>query len=180
MKALLLFAIAPLLFSSQAHADTKFYLEPYLGYHTNAEFHFSAGNSPSASGLTYGGRVGADYMNLLLGLDYMSGSWTDDASPKDTITPGNLGFFVGYVFPAMVKVYGTYFFADKYKFSNSQGTDNYGGTEIKLGIGLTSLPVITVNFEYAFGKLTTDNGNTMSNSADVSYFGLVIGLPLEF
>jgi hypothetical protein len=165
-------------FSVAATAETNFYIEPYLGYHANASFGFPT--SVTASGLTYGARAGGDFMSIIFGLDYMTGSWSDNGNPKDSITPGNLGLFAGYVFPMFLKVYGTYFFDEKYKFSNSNASDNYGGTEIKLGVGYTALPFITLNLEYAFGKLTKDNGNAMNSDASVSYFGLVVGLPLEF
>ncbi len=158
----------------QSHA-TALYLEPYLGYHTNAEFKFS-GSTDTASGLTYGARAGGDYMNFLFGLDYMTGAWS---SSNANIVPANLGLFVGYVFPTMLKGYLTYFFDEKYKFSGKSSSADYGGTEFKLGLGFTDLPVITLNIEYGFGTLNKRDGSPM-NDVKVSYFGLVIGCPFEF
>lgn len=168
MKRLLILLAFTFSFSSHA---TAIYLEPYLGYHVNAEFKFSGG-SETASGLTYGGRFGGDSMGFLFGLDYMTGSWS---SSRNNITPSNIGVFAGYVFPAMMKAYVTYFFDEKYKF----GSTDLGGTEFKLGVAMTTLPVITLGIEYAFGTLTKSNGSAMSD-VKVSYFGLVVGVPFEF
>ena len=172
MKRLLILLAFTFSFSSHA---TAIYLEPYLGYHTNAEFKFS-GNTESASGLTYGGRFGGDYMKFIFGLDYMTGSWS---SSRNTIVPSNIGLFAGYIFPEMMKVYLTYFFDEKYKFSGNNSSVDYGGTEFKLGLGFTTLPVVTINIEYGFGTLNKSNGSPM-NDVKVSYFGLVVGVPFEF
>lgn len=174
-RALLVFAL--LFFSLRAHA-TDLLIEPYLSY-TIAAKYAESNKTPTANGLTYGARLGGDYMNFQFGVDYMTGSWTDDQSPQDTITPSNLGIFLGFKFPAMIRIYGDYFFNEEYKFKNSGGSHNYEGTEFRFGLGITSLPIVDINFEYGMGTLTTDNGNTMNQTIKVTYYGLGLSFPIE-
>ncbi len=165
-----------LFFLSPAASATDVLIEPYLGYHWSK---FSFGNStPDATGLTFGGRFGGDFQDFQFGLDYMTGSWKDDQNPSDSITPGNFGVFVGYKFPEMTRFYATYFFNEQYKFSNG-GSTTYDGTEFRFGVGITTLPVININFEYGSGTIANANGHSIS-AALVSYFGLVISAPFEF
>lgn len=178
MAARFLLLVIALYLPLSAMAQTSLYLEPYIGYHTNIEFKHP-NSTDTASGFTYGGRLGIDYQNLLLALDYMSGAWTDDQSPKDNITPENLGIFIGYKFP-MFKVYGDFFFDEKYKFSSSSGSGSYTGTEFKLGVAYTDLPVVNIGVEYGFGSLDKNNGSSMNSDIKVSYIGLVLSAPFEF
>ena len=166
-------------FSTHAGA-TQLLIEPYLSYTISAKYS-EPNKTPTASGMTYGGRLGGDYQGFQFGVDYMTGSWTDDQNPQDTITPSNFGIFLGFKFPAApVRIYGDYFFNEEYKFKRSNGSDNYEGTEFRFGLGLTMLPVVNINFEYGMGTLTTDNGTTMNQTIKVSYYGIGISVPLEF
>lgn len=167
-----------MIFTSSAWA-TDLLIEPYLSYTIAAKFKESS-KTPTADGLTYGGRLGGDYMNFQFGVDYMTGNWSDDQSPSDTITPSNFGIFFGFKFPAMIRVYGDYFFNEEYKFKSSSGSNNYEGTEFKFGLGITTLPLVNINLEYGMGTLTTDNGTTMNQNIKVTYYGIGLSVPLEF
>jgi hypothetical protein len=160
-------------FSAGSVMAEDYLIEPYLGYHAGDRK--SGSTSIGMNGVTYGARAGLDYYNLQFGLDYMSGKWTDDQSPAQKVTPNNFGIFVGFKFPAVLRAYGTYFFNEKYKNSKT-----YEGTEFRIGLGLTTLPLINLNFEYAFGKLATVNGGTLSPNNSVHYAGITVSLPLEF
>lgn len=167
-----------LLVISWSASATDLLIEPYLGYHVGK---FTEPNkTPTSTGLTYGGRLGGDFNNFQFGIDYMTGNWTDDQKPQDTITPSNFGIFLGFKFPAILRIYGSYFFNEQYKFKNSNGSDNYDGTEFRFGLGITTLPIVNINFEYGFGTLTTDNGTTMNQTWKVAYYGLALSVPLEF
>jgi hypothetical protein len=166
-----------LLFTLNARAD--FLFEPYVGFEM-AKFKPSGGSSKDSTGITFGGRFGYIFASeFQLGVDYMAGTWWDDASPKDDIRPNNLGIFVGYKFPTMVRLYGVYFFNEEYIFKNNNSSTDYEGTEFKLGVGITELPVINLNVEYAWGTLDRANGNS-TNDVKVTYLGVLISVPLTF
>lgn len=174
-----LFLFVGLLFFSCGARATDLLIEPYLSYTVAAKYS-EQNKTPTANGVTYGGRLGGDFNGLQFGVDYMTGAWTDDQSPQDTITPSNFGAFLGFKFPAMLRVYGDYFFNEQYKFKNSGGSNNYEGTEFRFGLGITSLPIVEINIEYGTGSLTTDNGNTMNQTIKVNYYGLGLSCPFEF
>src|SRR5262249_2347880 len=132
-------------------------VEPYLGYHTGKVKQTGA-TDITGKGVTFGGRFGYQQMGFSAGLDYMTGKWTNDATPSADISPTDLGFFVGFNFPMMVRVYGVYNFQVKEKVSSSAFNVTDEGNGIKLGVGFTSLPFVAINLEYLSSKLTKQNG----------------------
>lgn len=163
---------------SSASADIL--VEPYLGYYTGK---YEVGStSEDFSGLGFGARVGYKHMlGLMLGLDYMTGKMEDKAAVKSDITPNQLGFFVGYEFPILLRVYGVYNFMDKTEGKNSTGTTKYeGDSGVKLGVGFTPLPLLSVNLEYGFSSYDEANGHSLSPTFDTKYYGLSVSLPLTF
>lgn len=166
----------PLLFVSQAHAGIL--LEPYLGYHTG---NYKVGNGKyDMNGPTFGGRVGYQNLGLFLGVDYMLGKWKDDASDSRDASPTDLGLFVGYEFPVMLRVYATYAFDSELKLKGGAINDKYEGTSMKFGLGFTALPMVSVNLEYITGTYDEANGVSLASKLKTSMYGLSVSLPLVF
>src|SRR5437868_5907357 len=99
----LIFAAA---FVSNAHAGLL--IEPYLGYHLG-KYERSGTYERDQSGLSLGGRLGYQHtLGPMLGVDFQTGMWSDDANPKNDLTPTNISLFAGFEFPIMLRVYAAY------------------------------------------------------------------------
>ncbi len=163
-------------FTYRAHAD--FLLEPYLGYHMGEWEQGTSGED--MTGITYGGRVGYTSMGLMAGVDYMMGMWEDESNPKNDVTPSDLGLFIGYNFPAMLRIYGVFGLDPlnpTLKFKNTGGNTKYEGTTMKVGLGFKVMPVC-VNFEYILGTYDEANGNSMTTDLKTKMLGLTVSFPL--
>jgi hypothetical protein len=159
-------------------AHAALLLEPYLGYHLGS-WDNNNGSTQNQRGVTYGGRIGYQSLGFMVGGDFMTGSWADNASPSsNSITPNDLGIFAGFNFPMFLRVYGVYDFSAQRKFSSSTASDTFKGSDVKLGVGLTMFPLISLNFEYMMGTfLKDDKGSLLHNFTD-KMFGLTVSLPL--
>ena len=153
-------------------------VEPYLGFDTG---HWTAGSaSSSMSGATYGARLGYQELGFMAGLDYMTGHWTDNATPSDTWNPSDFSLFVGFNFPVMLRVYAEYGFSSRLSGSNSNGSNNIKGNDLKLGVGFTMFPLVSINVEYLAGTYTKDSSGTLTDNLSDKMIGLNVSLPLTF
>src|SRR5665213_583818 len=158
-----------LLFAASAHADLL--IEPYIGYSTG---HWTQGNTTqSQSGVDYGARLGYQSLGFMVGLDYMTGNQTDNSTNAYTITPNDLGVFVGYKFPVLLRVYGVYNFMSDPKYVNGSSSVKPDGSSYKLGLRFTGLPFVVSGLEYYGGTYTKDKvSNTSLNpNLTTSMFG---------
>jgi hypothetical protein len=176
MKKLFSVLILGFLINVPAHANLL--LEPYLQYGVGS-WDDNNGNNQTQKGASFGGRVGYQSLGFMMGGDFMTGSWTDNATTSNTITPTDLGVFVGFNFPLFLRVWGTYDFSAQRKFSALN--DTFKGSDVKLGLGLTMFPLISVNFEYVMGTFNKDsvNGTLVHNLTDKLFF-VGVSLPLNF
>ena len=177
--------IAMMIMTPRAHASLL--LEPYLGYYTGSVTCCSPSLSRNQNGVAYGARVGYENLGFMIGLDAMTGNWSvasGGGQDSGSTTPTDLGIFVGYNFPVMVRIYGEYGFSaqNKYTIDGYSTTDK--GTNIKLGVGFTVYPMVSINLEYISDTYTkysdsTSSGNNSPNITDAMY-GLSISVPLTF
>jgi hypothetical protein len=183
---------------SSSSSDTKggFLIEPYLGYYFGSwkcsdTNNCSAPTSEPYSGVVYGGRVGYEYMNFIFGADYMGGSWSASYSNSglsfsDTYDPTNLGVFVGYDMPILLRFYGEYIVSaslddtSKNPLSTTSGT--LTGSGIKLGVGFKVLPFLVINAEYLQNSYDKSKQNSLttnfSPATTYSSYGVSVSLPL--
>lgn len=174
-------ALSALAFVSTAQADIL--LEPYLGYQTGT-LKMTGSTDTKATGLVYGARAGYQSLGLMVGLDYLTGALKDDDTPSADVTPSDLGIFAGYNFPVMLRVYGVYVLKAESKSKDSSGTATLKeGKGIKLGVGFTPLPLVSINLEYfqnEYDKVDV-GGTTYTNlNPKTSGYGLTVSLPLTF
>lgn len=154
-------------------------LEPYLGYHMGKIKQSTT--EMDSSGIAMGGRIGYAQMGLGGGLDVMQGTWTAKKnSVKYDTAPSDLGIFVAYTFPVMIRAYAGYNFQSNTSLKDTSGTTKLKGSGMKLGVGLTTLPFVAINLEYRTSTYTKDSdGNTLANSLKEDTYGLVVSLPLD-
>ncbi|MCO4793948.1 MAG: outer membrane beta-barrel protein [Bacteriovoracaceae bacterium] len=163
MKTFSLITLLTLFFSAQASAG--FLIEPYLGYVIAGETtdtNYTPVVTTEYSGLNLGGRLGFQYLGLMAGAQYEMMSTDLDVTQvgtgtaKDAVKKSNMGIFVGYNFPMMLRVWGTYFLdstlegddPNKAGLQYINSTDTISGGGYALGVGFTALPFISLNLEY--------------------------------
>lgn len=156
-------------------AQADILIEPYAGYYMGK---YSGGtNSYNANGSALGARLGYQSLGFMLGADYLTGAWTGDTSPKTNFKPSYIGAFVGYNFPILLRAYAEY---DVVANDVSSGQTNKG-TAIKLGLGYTALPFLSINFEIinsTFTKTSIDGtDSTLSPNLTATMYGVSISLP---
>lgn len=140
------------IFTSTAQAGIL--VEPYVGY--------SIGLSKDYGNTTYdyktpqfGARLGYQFLGLMAGIDYsLSSSFdlsqknkTTGATSKVSSDKNQLGLFVGYEFPILLRAWGTYFLDSNLNKSSTPGKA-YSGNGYALGAGFTGLPFVSLNLEY--------------------------------
>lgn len=175
MKSILI-ALALLVSYVPAHADLL--LEPYVGYYFGESD--DGTDKDDVTGPGYGARIGYQSLGFMVGGDFMTGSWEADSTPKTDITPTMMGVFAGYNFPILLRVYGVYNITTKSKTESSGSSFDLEGESIKLGVGTTVLPFVSVNFEYITATFDEADGQTLTPSIKHKMYGLSVSLPLTF
>ena len=175
----LLSAIAVLTFNQAAKAGIL--LEPYLGYVVSGQAKTSS--TSNYKGTVYGARVGYSVLNFAVGAEYAATSFTDDSSPQQTITGGDLGLFGAFTFPVLVRAYATYIPSPILKASSVGPTITYkSGNIIKLGVGFTVLPLVNIGLEYTTGTYSkVDFGGpdfNLLNNLNTTSYALVVSVPI--
>ncbi len=159
-------------------AQADILLEPYIGYYTGKNDDGSSETKFKGVGL--GGRVGYQSMGFMVGGEYMTGKWSDDDDPSNDITPSVLGVFVGYNFPVLLRVWGTYGLSVKSKVDDGTNSFDLKGDAIKLGVGCTVLPLVSINLEYMSSSFDEMDGQSLSTDVTQKTYGLSVSLPLTF
>mgnify|MGYP003688564919 CR=1 FL=1 len=93
-----------------------------------------------------------------------------------------LGFFVGYELPMMVRFWGTYIFSMEGIDDDDTEIKVLDGSGMVFGVGFKVMPFISLNFEIsnlATAKRETTVGEA-DYDADYSAYTLGISLPLNF
>ena len=170
-KRLLLAAALTVGFSAQA----GIHLEPYLGYAVSGEYNSGGTTKPDyTGGPLLGARVGYGMMGLFVAGDYQMGTLTRDSTPEADFDESHLGISVGYEFPILLRIYGTYFLAAEAETTGS----TLKGTGTKVGIGYTGLPFLALNFEMHQYSYDEVNGINLSSDLETQYYAISLSLPL--
>ncbi len=159
-----------------AHADLL--LEPYVGYHTGDLKR--PGFDADFNGTTIGARIGYQQLGAMVGVDYFTGMWDDDANPSGDDTPSVFGIFAGYNFPVLLRAYAGYNFMTDLKREAGGGSTKYEGSSIKLGVQTTILPFVAVGLEYWTAEFDEADGNSLSPELEGKGIGLIVSLPMTF
>lgn len=185
MKKLFVFAAAVFFVGATvAPAHAGVLLEPYLGYATGDSEYFNGIKmvTEDASGLVYGARVGYSTLGLAFGAEYQGGAIDIDVKTNDKAKTSDIGVFVGYTFPVMLRVFGTYFFQSKadYESDEAQAEGELSGSAMKVGVGYTGLPLVAINLEYYMGKFDEFDDKALEKDTKVNVIMLSVSLPFTF
>tara|TARA_Y100000780_G_scaffold232591_1_gene267920 strand:- start:15381 stop:15959 length:579 start_codon:yes stop_codon:yes gene_type:complete len=142
--------IALFTFSSATQAGAL--IEPYLGYgigsgdRNNTDYDY---NTPQ-----FGARLGYQMLGLMGGIDYSLApefdleAETAGSTSKIDTDKNQLGLFVGYEFPILLRAWATYYLSSKLETTSATATTEYSGGGYALGVGFTGLPFVSLNLEY--------------------------------
>ena len=173
MKKLVVMLAMVLGFSATAKADIL--IEPYLGY----EFGKTSDPKGKFSGSALGARIAYKLPAFVwLGLDATMGTsgeidWDASGSGTTDAKRETLSAVVGVDLPILLRAWAAYGFHNKLK--PDVGSD-IEGKNIKLGIGFTALPFVSLNLEYIKDEYDKPTGTDLKTENLM----LSVSLPLEF
>ncbi len=180
-KSLLLLTALISLFYYTKDAQASFLLEPYTGLNI-----VSKGKTESEdfdiSGYTVGGRVGFQNLGVMLGLDGRRFAFDFDPEKSSgyEATGSSLGFFVGYDFLILLRVYATYLFSGEFE-NDKDNLKLTEGSGYIVGVGYKVLPYLSVNFDVMNLSTSKREFNSVTSDYDVDYslYLLSVSLPIN-
>lgn len=168
-------------------ANASLLIEPHLGYNVSGGQAVYGTQKYDYTGAQYGARLGMQALGFMGGLDYTHSSFNlknttiaTSASSTDASTQDDIGVFVGYNAPILIRGWIGYYFSTKLKYP-SNTSDYYTGTATELGLGFTPMPLISLNVMYrmiAFSKAHYSDGT--SGTVTYSPKEIVLGVSLPF
>ncbi len=195
MKSIFFALLIALSFSSKSFAG--WHVEPYLGYMLLGD----ADDDSTSSGVEYdldyhpfllGGRFGYNLAGFIGGLDFsLSPNFTLKSSSKTSGTETStkydysasyMGLFVGYNFPAMFRLWITYYLRAELEGEELPVRDDeLKGNGFGLGFGYTGLPIPALSLNAELRKPTFDESFDKSSGTTrvVDYSALELFLSLS-
>ncbi|MCB0414631.1 MAG: hypothetical protein KDD50_09870 [Bdellovibrionales bacterium] len=175
----LILSVAAMLFLISFEAQAGIYIEPYLGYNggTLSTTVSSVAISDALSGTMFGARVGYSIPTLWVGLDYSMASGlqsyaASQASLGSSADISRTGITAGFTLIPMFDFMAGYVMSSKIKM----GSTELSGKGVKLGLGWTMLPLISLVFEYQ--TLSYDNVSVFTDSTE-TVLSASVSLPLD-
>jgi hypothetical protein len=165
-----------LLLGFTINANAGLLLEPYIGYNFAAVE--DDGEGSAATGAMVGGRVGMTILGTaFIALDYSTGKldWEPEGGSTAELdgTMTRAGITVG----ADIPVAPIRLWAGWYQMEYDPGLNDLEGDGIKLGAGLTVLPIVDINLEYFNGEFDENDGISID---DVTEKGLMLSVSAPF
>lgn len=175
-KNMILIVVMVFFFQLSQNAKAAFYLEPFVGIMVNSEFE-QGNDDGDISGSQVGARVGWTRMGLSLGLDGRRVSSNFDSSTGDAdYTATQAGFFIGYEFPILLRVWANYVFSSNASNDDDSDVKLTEGSGYTLGVGYKALPFLSVNLEIFstdYDKLEFDGGDS---DIEFESSGMILGI----
>ncbi|HEX4923979.1 MAG TPA: hypothetical protein VFV50_07830 [Bdellovibrionales bacterium] len=164
---------AMLTLSCGSLASAALLLEPGVAYRTGT-YDGGAGNTGKVTGVGLNARAAFALPVLFAGVDlsYMFGNTTPDNGPSSDTTAVSFGPVVGASLPALpLRLWAAYLLWD-YSTQKISGPPSYdvisSGTAMKLGLGYTAIPLLSVNLEYVMHTYTKAENKLTSTTSDLS------------
>lgn len=188
-----LLALTGIIFATQA-ASAGLLLEPYLGYGMgNISATSKVGNvdaGGTTNGIGAGLRLGyklpvmfwfaADY-GMITGGKAKFSSQDYDAKGSD------LWLDVGVDLPVLLRIWAGYGIQNTYDIDVNGTSDKYtGGSNMKLGLGFTFLPLVSLNLEYMMYSFADNEYGSVGNKSIDTYYkdhsqnNLLVSVSLPF
>jgi len=171
--------------------------EPYIGFNISGKsnqqtYTNSSGNytySNKYNGPQMGARLGYDVLGLMGGISFNHAFYTlkeenSGASTETDSKRNDIGIFIGYNLPLILRAWLGYSFSVKETLSASE--DYKSGSAVELGVGYTALPFLSINLEIKSFTYTTNHSatagtdTTYSPNVKTSELVLSVGAPLNF
>ncbi len=162
-----------------AQANSAILIDPSLG--TNIGYNMKGnGVDSDFSGTGFGGRFGLDYLGVMFGLDYHrhSGELEQANGAKFDSTLTETAVFVGYDAPVLFRVWGAMLL--KGELDVEGGSDFTEASGIKLGLGFTVLPLVSINIEHRSYEYEKLDGVTASEKYKNKGMFLSVSFPISF
>ncbi len=174
-------------------AQAGLLIEPHVayGFLGNADYNQL---KITYSGAQYGGKLGYQFFGLMAGLDYTHstiGYKTDFLGTTYNLDydRDQVGAFIGYKFPILLRAWAGYYFSDKITASSTSiiaGNGDYStGSGTELGLGFTGFPFVSVNLLYRTSSYdssfnaSTGVKSSLSPKIDTSEIALGVSLPIN-
>lgn len=181
--------VSSLLFATNTYA--LLLVEPHIGLNLSGTGHNSLvpAKTFQYTGGQYGLKLGAKYMQAMAGLDYNHSSFDLMTSGySNSFTRNEWGFFVGYNFPAIARVWTTYYFSNSGEAQSASNLiakgDKYDGHTFELGGGYSGFPYVSLNFMYriiVLTEYTTSSGtSSLTGNTEVNNHEIVLGISSPF
>lgn len=181
-KSLILIAAMIFFFQLSEKSHAAFYLEPFAGINITSEYE-SRLEEGELTGNQIGGRIGFKNLGFSLGLDARRSSFeleADNSSGGGNDYTGNqVGFFVGYEFPILLRVWANYIFTGQATDDDDDDFEISEANGFNLGAGFKILPLISLNIEYFnlnYDKV--ENGSSSTSNLDIESSGLILGVSI--
>lgn len=182
MKKSIILVIAMIFFFQLSQkASAAFYLEPFAGVILNSKYK-STVDEGTLSGSQVGARIGWTNMGLSLGLDGRRSAMkleTETIGLEDSdYTATQSGFFIGYEFPILFRVWANYVFSSEASDNDDSSNKFKGGGGYNFGIGYKPLPFISINLEmFTLNYKTYENALGETN-VDFKSSGMLLGVSI--
>jgi hypothetical protein len=148
-------------------AQAAFLVEPFFDHALSGEV-TAGGNDSDMSVTTEGLRLGMTSLGFMYGVEFSIGNTRYDTDPEIDATSQDLGLFLGYTFPVMLRVWATYYTSSKISYDDEEHT----GTGTKIGVGYSGLPYVSINLQ----MLNRSYSDDIEDNATL----LGISVPLTF
>lgn len=165
-------------------ASASLLIEPHVGYNLNASGNTtenSVAHEYSYKGGEYGARLGYQVLGFMAGLDYTHSSMSlDDVTVSGTNYGGSydrneVGIFVGYNLPILLRGWGAYYFKSK---AEKDSSNYFKGNTFELGLGFTALPFLSLNAMYRIVSWSQHQYGATSVDPSLTTNEIVIGVSL--
>lgn len=190
-KSLLALAVIAAASLTAITAQASLLIEPHLGYILPTEETYG-GEKNEYNGPQFGARIGYQTLGFMAGLDYTRSSYTLDVTDEGVKTSfdktrNNLGAFVGYNFPILLRAWIGYDFSVKESQDGNQSGATDGdymkGNATVLGVGFTGLPFLSINLTYRMLKYDEYKDGAETGAINPNFepkeIALEVSLPLN-
>jgi hypothetical protein len=171
-------------------ANASFLIEPHLGYNVSGGQSDFDGSKMEYTGAQYGARLGMQFLGVMGGFDYTryTSSTTmsaNGASGTIKSKEEDMGIFVGYNAPILLRAWLGYYFSAKSTvtgYTNISGMavdDYFKGSATELGLGFTPLPLVSINLVYRMLNYDKDQDGTANPVYKPKEIVLGVSLPFH-
>jgi hypothetical protein len=182
-KFLLLTAVMISFFYISEKANAGSIVEPYAGALLNSTYSDDNSVKGDITGTTVGARVGFSQMGFMAGLDgrRIFSNYEPETGADSDYTFSQLGFFVGYEMPIMLRFWGEYVFSFEGVDDDDSENKIKKGSGMLFGVGYAFLPFVSVNLEMSniISTQYADSSGTSDFDMDHKSWVVSISIPLH-